>query len=470
MISLETLVVAIVLVGFAQDSIQDQFLPVALSVSGVDQLPDSTPRKQLANCKFLCRSKRKDHLEKKTSFPLCIKECSRRKRTGESLSSVDKQTELKSPMSRSRRNTEKQEKECLKHNKGYPHTVVVPKSQINVDFVKSKPNLTIDWKPVYGEYGYNWTSYNLIYHKGGAQDQRSSCVLIPKDKHEWVIRDGDGWRYPEPIVLAIITHPGYYNSFNMEIYGPPPPKPPTMPPPEGTPSIKVIVAVSGLVAGIVLLLVILVIYRKRGNSCSFFLRGSSQGDLLGNHRINNSCCAEEDEVNDNLYPMITNDLKLSGPEFFYACYYPENERFQLQVASVVNFFRENGYKVVMDVMSCNELVNLGPTRWAEQQIKKAHKILVFLSPGLLRMCGGTDDNDTQSYSQEHERLWYELSLLRTIYSQTHSAARMICISLPQRTAIDARDLPLWAELRYRWPEDKRRILNRLNDRPIIQPL
>ena len=76
-----------------------------------------------------------------------------------------------------------------------------------------------------------------------------------------------------------------------------------------------------------------------------------------------------------------------------------------------------------------------------------------------------------SYLQEHKRVWYEVSLLRSIYSHTHSAARMVCITLPQsKAAIDPQDFPLWAELRYRWPEDKRRILNRLNDRPIIQPL
>ena len=64
----------------------------------------------------------------------------------------------------------------------------------------------------------------------------------------------------------------------------------------------------------------------------------------------------------------------------------------------MNYFRQNGYRVVMDVMNCNELVNLGPTRWAEQQIKKACKILVFLSPGLLRL-GGTVDEDSQCSNQ-----------------------------------------------------------------------
>ena len=98
-----------------------------------------------------------------------------------------------------------------------------------------------------------------------------------------------------------------------------------------------------------------------------------------------------------------------------------------------------------------------------------------------------------SYLQEHKRVWYEVSLLRSIYSHTHSAARMVCITLPpSKTAIDfslnyrfvvqaIQDSSLIfrpsvsqfrprAELRYRWPEDKTRILNRLKDKPIIQPL
>lgn len=44
------------------------------------------------------------------------------------------------------------------------------------------------------------------------------------------------------------------------------------------------------------------------------------------------------------------------------------------------------------------MVNLGPERWAEQQIKKASKVLVFLSPRLLRLCG-TEEDETQYSSQ-----------------------------------------------------------------------
>lgn len=70
--------------------------------------------------------------------------------------------------------------------------------------------------------------------------------------------------------------------------------------------------------------------------------------------------------------------------------------------------------------------------------------------------------------QEHERVWYELALLRKIYLQTHSARKMVCIALPN-TNINQQELPLWAELIYKWPEDEQKIFKRLNDRPIIQP-
>lgn len=70
---------------------------------------------------------------------------------------------------------------------------------------------------------------------------------------------------------------------------------------------------------------------------------------------------------------------------YYSCYYPENEAFRGKVASIVNFFRKNGYDVNMDAMMSSELSSQGPTRWAENQIRKAKKVLVFLSPGLLSL-------------------------------------------------------------------------------------
>ena len=54
----------------------------------------------------------------------------------------------------------------------------------------------------------------------------------------------------------------------------------------------------------------------------------------------------------------------------------------------MNKFRENGYDVIMDAMVSHEISSLGPTKWAEVQIRKAKKVLVFLSPGLLKLSLG----------------------------------------------------------------------------------
>ena len=55
------------------------------------------------------------------------------------------------------------------------------------------------------------------------------------------------------------------------------------------------------------------------------------------------------------------------------------------MASIVNYFRQNGYNVIMDVMVSTEITSQGPTRWGESQIRKANKVLVFLSPGLINL-------------------------------------------------------------------------------------
>lgn len=72
-------------------------------------------------------------------------------------------------------------------------------------------------------------------------------------------------------------------------------------------------------------------------------------------------------------------------ELYYTCYYPESDAFRDEVASIVNYFRQNGYNVIMDVMVSTEITSQGPTRWGESQIRKAKKVLVFLSPGLINL-------------------------------------------------------------------------------------
>ena len=63
-------------------------------------------------------------------------------------------------------------------------------------------------------------------------------------------------------------------------------------------------------------------------------------------------------------------------------------------------------------------------------------------------------------------MWIELEVLRDIYTKNRSAAKMVCIALPD---VPVTDLPLWAKVSYNWPGDHRKILKRLNDRPMILP-
>ena len=89
-------------------------------------------------------------------------------------------------------------------------------------------------------------------------------------------------------------------------------------------------------------------------------------------------------------------FSLSLPtELFHCCYYPEHEAFRCQVASIVNRFRSDGFNVIMDSMVSYQISSQGPMRWAETQIRMAKKVLVFLSPGLLRIASG-NISDVQS--------------------------------------------------------------------------
>ncbi len=83
-------------------------------------------------------------------------------------------------------------------------------------------------------------------------------------------------------------------------------------------------------------------------------------------------------------------------ERYYCCYYPESEAFRERVASIVNYFRENGYNVIMDRMVSEEITSQGPTRWGENQIRRAKKVLIFLSPGLVNLAlDGREDSQCQ---------------------------------------------------------------------------
>lgn len=462
MISIHALVIGFVFVILVQDSFEaGQLAPLhGLHATRSDlKAADRTNNKRLAICKSLCSSKEQDASQFKKrvlrSSQLCIRECIHSKEAAMKNSRLRRNSEIK----------QVEDDDCNQPTK-YLDFNAVEATPLDVDYLERKPNLSIKWRAVRTDSKYNWSSYAIFYHAGR---QGSRCALLPKDKLEFILRDGDGWNYPDSLYLVVYTYPhAKSDTFDLTKYDPPPQTLPTFPPTSND-TTKVAVAVTGAVFGLIVLVVfVLFAYRRRINPCGFLRRGDSyeQRDLMGMPRIINN----DLRIAGNNMPATGRNRaaslnRPSGPDTFYTCYFPENEWFLHQVASVVNFFRENGYSVEMDLMNSSELVS-GPTRWAEQQIKRARNVLVFLSPGLLCLCG-SDSEETEAH-QEHERVWYELALLRKIYLQTHSARKMVCIALPN-TNINQQELPLWAELIYKWPEDEQKIFKRLNDRPIIQP-
>ncbi|KAK2569404.1 hypothetical protein P5673_006330 [Acropora cervicornis] len=151
-------------------------------------------------------------------------------------------------------------------------------------------------------------------------------------------------------------------------------------------------------------------------------------------------------------------------DMYYVCYYPESDEFRQQVASIVNYLRQSGYNVVMDVMVSEEISSQGPTRWAERQIRKARKVLVFLSPGLVNLA--QDEMTDTVMTQDINRVWIELELLRDIYTRNRSASKMVCITLPN-APVKCLPLPLWASTKHKWPKDVKKIFKRLKDRAMI---
>nr|XP_058951544.1 uncharacterized protein LOC131779036 isoform X3 [Pocillopora verrucosa]XP_058951546.1 uncharacterized protein LOC131779036 isoform X4 [Pocillopora verrucosa] len=419
---------------------------------------DRTINNRLAICESRCRSERQDTLHFQKRAPqlsqLCLRECMKSKEEDV----VTKNMRIRQDVVGEKRKQEKKEN-CLIPSLFLDYHSV--KATVEVDFLERKPNLSISWKPVYTDPWYNWTSYAIFYQSGEGQP---FCKLIPKDQHKFILADGEGWEYPSAIHMVIYTYPHSKESSHLlKTYSDPPARPlPTFPPTSSNDTIKIAVAASGAVFGLVLLAAFLFfIYRRRIRPCSLLYEGDRRQEryfMPPNNLVTIPAPGRPT-------PVALSTAPNAGPDSFYACYFPENEWFKLQVASVVNFFRNNGYPVEMDVMNSCELSS-GPTRWAEQQIRRARNVLIFLSPGLLRL-SGVDEDDPETH-QEHERVWYELALLKKIFLQTHSASKMVCIALPN-TNIKPQELPLWAELIYKWPEDEQKIFKRLNDKPIIQP-
>ncbi|XP_066026858.1 uncharacterized protein [Pocillopora verrucosa] len=452
-------VISFVFMLVAQGSLEAGQLFAPRDTIGSDpKTEDRTINNRLAICESRCRSERQDTLHFQKRAPqlsqLCLRECMKSKEEDV----VTKNMRIRRDVVGEKRKQEKKEN-CLIPSLFLDHHSV--KATVEVDFLERKPNLSISWKPVYTDPWYNWTSYAIFYQSGEGQP---FCKLIPKDQHKFILADGEGWEYPSAIHMVIYTYPHSKESSHlMKTYPDPPARPlPTFPPTSSNDTIKIAVAASGAVFGLVLLAAFLFfIYRRRIRPCSLLYEGDRRQEryfMPPNNLVTIPAPGRPT-------PVALSTAPNAGPDSFYACYFPENEWFKLQVASVVNFFRNNGYPVEMDVMNSCELSS-GPTRWAEQQIRRARNVLIFLSPGLLRL-SGVDEDDPETH-QEHERVWYELALLKKIFLQTHSASKMVCIALPN-TNIKPQELPLWAELIYKWPEDEQKIFKRLNDKPIIQP-
>ena len=157
----------------------------------------------------------------------------------------------------------------------------------------------------------------------------------------------------------------------------------------------------------------------------------------------------------------------TGNPQFMVSYYPEDETYVNTIASIVNWFRQNaGYHMIMDKMATTEITAKGPVKWAESQIQKADKVLVFLSPGYNAMYAH-DEEMSQNSSDDEKRVWYEMHLLKSMFCSTRSASKIVCVLMDDN--MNTRDLPPWAEVTYRWPEDKDKIIMRLNDTCEIAP-
>ena len=65
-------------------------------------------------------------------------------------------------------------------------------------------------------------------------------------------------------------------------------------------------------------------------------------------------------------------------------------------------------------------------------------------------------------------MWCELEVLRSIYNRSRSAAKTVCLELPDMP-VSAMEHPVFLKVIYKWPNDFEKILRGLNDRPSILP-
>ena len=119
----------------------------------------------------------------------------------------------------------------------------------------------------------------------------------------------------------------------------------------------------------------------------------------------------------------------------------------------------------MDKMSTRDISSKGHVGWAEAEIHKADKVLVFLSPGYVDTY--SNDEPRPDTTEDQLRVWYEMQILKNIFAKTRSASKMVSILLDD--SISTQNLPPWAVTTYRWPKDQEKILMRLSDVPEMLP-
>jgi len=314
---------------------------------------------------------------------------------------------------------------------------------LSVDFTSKKPQVEITWEAIDPlKTDFNWTAYAVIYEHSPTV-KKATCRVIPQNQTYYVIPE-EHWRYPDSLHVAVVTHPlDEASAVKLKSFDPIVTKTTFTPPAAEKDTTKLAISiVGGLIAGLALLVALYFAIKWR----------------------NKRSCPD---INIYHQPPPAPQRPENSKEIYYACYYPEGEEFRERIASIVNYFRQNGYNVTMDVMVSGEITSQGPTRWAESQMRKARKVMVFLSPGLINLA--LDGRAESSQSQDINRVWIELEVLRDIYTRNRSAAKMVCISLPD-LPVKSLDLPLWAKVSYKWPMDAQEILKRLNDRPMILPV
>ena len=144
-------------------------------------------------------------------------------------------------------------------------------------------------------------------------------------------------------------------------------------------------------------------------------------------------------------------------------YYPESDEYIGKVVNLVGRFRSQGYDMVMDRMATTEISSLGPERWTVRELSRARKVLVLCSRTYVELCIDRDEALGPHATQTDKRVLYEVGLLADHYFHTLSASKMVCIQMGG-DSIPGKDVPLWMRVTYRWPDDFKNILHRLNDK------